>query len=66
MKWNGSEFRLWDNSNVPPLGSDFTPRLGLLASGDITHPSWVGSVSYLASGVFGYGPFVQISGGYYG
>lgn len=64
QRWNGSEFRVWSSSNVPPLGSNFTPVLGLLASGNIAHSSWVGSVSYLASGVFGYGPFVRVSGGY--
>jgi len=52
-RWNGSEFRVWPSSNVPPLGSNFTPRLGLLVSGDIGHASWVGSVSYLISGTFG-------------
>lgn len=65
MKWNGSEFRTWPSSDVPPLGSNFTPRLGLLVSGDIAHSSWVGSVSYLASGTFGFGPFLQVSGGFY-
>lgn len=65
MKWNGSEFRVWGSNNVAPLGSNFTPVLGLLVSGDISHSSWVGSVSYLASGIFGTPLEIFRSGGFY-
>lgn len=49
-QYNGSEFRVWPSSNVPPLGSNFTPRVGLLSVGGsvdctITRPiPWDSSV----------------------
>lgn len=60
-RWNGSEFRVWPSDNTPPLGSNFTPRLGLLNSGA---GLGVGSMSYLASGIFGTPYQIVRSGGH--
>lgn len=61
-RYLGSDFRVWPSSNVPPMGSNFTPRLGLLNSGAGLN---VGSMSYLVSGALGGTAFVATrSGGY--
>lgn len=59
-RWNGSEFRFWSSNLVPPLGSNFTPILGLLSSGT---GLGAGSMSYLASGAFGNPYQIFFSGG---
>lgn len=64
----GSEFRVWDTGNNPPgiSGTNATLRVGLLASGNIADASWIGSLSYLASGNIGITAFSTVrSGGYY-
>ena len=61
-RWLGSEFRTWPTSNIPPIGSNFTPRLGILGSSTIVG---AGSLSYLVATGFTFNPYqVKREGSY--
>lgn len=62
-RWLGSEFRAWPSTNIPPVGSGGTPRLGILGSSTAIG---AGSLSYLVATGFAFNPAqIMASGGYH-